>query len=62
MTGGRRGESIQSKPAQFHAAGGMIRFGNDIGLSMSDNPLSKFFEKYLDVQLTTACPSADEAG
>ena len=34
----------RDKPAH-HYAGGLIRLGNDIGLSMSDNPLSRIFSE-----------------
>jgi hypothetical protein len=37
-----------AKPAH-HCRRGMIRFGNDIGLSMSDNPLSTSFWKNCEI-------------
>jgi hypothetical protein len=56
MEGGRCGMTVPAqKPAQ-HRAGGLIRLSNDIGLSVSDNPLSKIFLDFFGLLQLTLQP------
>src|SRR5712692_9076844 len=57
----KAGDSVgptRVKPAHRRASG-WIRFGNDIGLSVSDKPLSHFFEIFLMAQLIMGYRAAE---